>query len=82
MKSIELVIKYYKTSGLDIPQPIQELIDEITRLSPCEQEGYLKEIKRLRGNLSTIRKIIQSVNTKKIDKRTGIDTILILAQEP
>ena len=49
MKSIDLVIKYYKTSGLEIPQPIQELIDEITKLSPCEQEGYRKEIERLKG---------------------------------
>ena len=82
MKSIDLVIKYYKTSGLDIPQPIQELIGEITKLSPCEQEGYRKEIKRLRGTLSTIRKIIKSVNTRKIDGRTGIDTILFLTQQP
>ena len=49
MKSIDLVRKYYQTSGLEIPKPIQELIDEITRLSPCEQEGYRQEIARLKG---------------------------------
>ncbi len=48
MKSIDLVIKYYKTSGVDIPQPIQELIDEITRLSPCEHKGYRQKIERLK----------------------------------
>ena len=82
MKSIDLVIKYYKTSGVDIPQPIQELIDEITKLSPCEQEGYRQEIKKYRETLSTIRKIIGSIKTKKMDERTGIDTILFLAQQP
>ena len=49
MKSIELVIKYYKTSGLDIPQSVQELIGVIDKLSPCEQGGYRQEIERLKA---------------------------------
>ncbi len=49
MKSIDLIIKYYKTSGLEIPQPIQELIGEIDKLSPCEHKGYRQKIERYRG---------------------------------
>ncbi len=82
MKSIDLVIKYYRTSGSDIPQPIQELIDEIDKLSPCEHKGYRQKIERYRGRLLAIIKIIESVNNKKMDERTGIDTILLLAQQP
>lgn len=48
MVTIKKVQQYYETSGLEIPQPIQELIGEITKLSPCEQEGYRKEIERLK----------------------------------
>ncbi len=71
MKSIELVIKYYKTSGLDIPKPIQELIDEITRLSPCEQEGYTKEIERL-NNLLTGQRLmteVKNIETERLKKK-------------
>ena len=65
MKSIDLIIKYYKTSGLEIPQPIQELIDEIDKLSPCEQEGDRQEIAELKNALKRIKNKVMNDYSKR-----------------